>query len=91
MTRWCARSQHKDGCGPGNPQLTRQDSSAVGVQLTISRPVQRAAEAVAADTMTSGCILVLDTATAAVRASVSVPGYDPDDLYRKVWMPLIRS
>ena len=25
------------------PQLTRQDSSAVGVQLTISRPVQRAA------------------------------------------------
>ena len=62
------------------PQLTRQDSSAVGVQLTISRPVQRAAEAVAADTMTSGCILVLDTATAAVRASISVPGYDPDDL-----------
>ena len=52
----------------------------MGVQLTISRPVQRAAEAVAADTMTSGCILVLDTATAAVRASVSVPGYDPDDL-----------
>ena len=62
------------------PQLVRQDSGAVGVQLTISRPAQRAAEAVAADTMTSGCILVLDTATAAVRASVSVPGYDPADL-----------
>ena len=67
------------------PQLTRQDSSAVGMQLTISRPVQRAAEAVAADTMTSGCILVLDTATAAVRASVSVPGYDPMTL-PQVWM-----
>ena len=63
-----------------NPQLARQDSGAVGVQLTISRPVQRAAEAVAAETMSSGCILVLDTATAAVRASVSVPGYDPADL-----------
>lgn len=62
------------------PQLIRQDSGAVGVRLAISRPVQRAAEAVAADTMTSGCILVLDTATAAVRASVSVPGYDPADL-----------
>lgn len=62
------------------PQLVPGDSGAVGVQLTISRPVQRAAEAVAADTMTSGCILVLDTATAAVRASVSVPGYDPADL-----------
>ena len=62
------------------PQLVRKDSGAAGVQLTISRPVQRAAEAVAADTMTSGCILVLDTATAAVRASVSMPGYDPADL-----------
>lgn len=62
------------------PQLVRKDSCAAGVQLTICRPVQRAAEAVAADTMTSGCILVLDTATAAVRASVSVPGYDPVDL-----------
>ena len=62
------------------PQYLRQDSKAVGAQLTISRQMQRAAEAVAAETMTSGCILVLDTATAAVRASVSVPGYDPDDL-----------
>lgn len=62
------------------PQYLRQDSKAVGVQLTISRQIQRAAEAVAAETMTSGCILVLDTASAAVRASVSMPGYDPDNL-----------
>ena len=62
------------------PELLSADSGALGVQLTISRPVQRAVEAVAANTMTSGCILVLDTATAAVRASVSVPGYDPEHL-----------
>ena len=62
------------------PNLLRADSGALGVQLTISRPVQRAVEAVAASTMTSGCILVLDTATAAVRASVSVPCYDPEHL-----------
>lgn len=62
------------------PQLLRADSGAVGVQLTISRPIQRAAEAVAAETMTTGCILVLDVRTAQVRASVSVPGYDPQDL-----------
>lgn len=61
-------------------QLVRNDSGAVGVQLTISRPLQRAAEAVAAETMSCGCILVLDTRTAAVRASVSVPGFDPADL-----------
>ena len=38
------------------PQLIQNDSGAVGVQLTISRPVQRAAEAVAAETMTSGAL-----------------------------------
>ena len=62
------------------PKLLQADSGALGVQLTISRPVQRAVEAVAFTTMQSGCILVLDTATAAVRASVSVPGYDPEHL-----------
>lgn len=61
-------------------RLLQADSGTLGVQLTISRPVQRAVEAVAASTMTSGCILVLDTATAAVRASVSVPCYDPENL-----------
>ena len=40
----------------------------------------RAAEAVAAETMTSGCILVLDVDTAQVRASVSLPGYDPGNV-----------
>ena len=62
------------------PRLLQADSGALGVQLTISRPVQRAAEAVAAEMMASGCVLVLDTATAAVRASVSVPGYDPQNI-----------
>lgn len=61
-------------------ELARRDSGAAGVQLTISRPVQRTAEAVAAEMMSCGCILVLDTATAAVRASVSTPGYDPQDI-----------
>ena len=62
------------------PRLLQADSGALGVQLAISRPVQRAVEAVAASTITNGCILVLDTATAAVRASVSVPCYDRSTL-----------
>lgn len=62
------------------PEWIRRDSGAAGVQLTISRPVQSAAEAVAARYMTTGCILVLDVPTAAVRAWVSVPAYDPRDL-----------
>ena len=61
------------------PEQTHADSGAVGVQLTLSRPVQRAAEAVASRMMTTGCIVVLDAANAEVRACVSVPGYDPAD------------
>ena len=61
------------------PEQTHTDSGAVGVQLTLSRSVQRAAEAVAGRMMTTGCIVVLDAANAEVRACVSVPGYDPAD------------
>ena len=60
------------------PAYTAAPFDGAGVQLTISRAVQRAAEGVAAETMTSGCILVLDVGTAEVRASVSLPGYDPE-------------
>ena len=65
----------------GTAPLYRQAAfDGAGVQLTISRPIQRAVEAVAAETMTTGCILVLDVDTAQVRASVSLPGYDPEDV-----------
>lgn len=72
-----AQGRLQDGT---EPELVRAAGGTAGVKLTISRPVQRAAEAVAAETMTTGCILVLDTASAEVRASVSVPGYDPADV-----------
>lgn len=58
------------------PEYLRADSGAVGVQLTVSRTAQRAVEAVAAETMRTGCIIVLYSASAEVRACVSVPGYD---------------
>ncbi len=64
----------------GEPELTAADSGAVGVQLTLSRPIQRGVEAIASQKMTTGCVLVLDAAQAKVRACVSVPGYDPEHL-----------
>lgn len=62
------------------PVYTGAPRDGVGVRLTISRPIQRAVEAVAAETMTTGCVLVLDVRTAQVRASVSLPGYDPENV-----------
>lgn len=69
------------------PELLRQDSGAVGVRLTLSRSIQRAAEAVAARTMTTGCVLVLDTSNAKVRACVSLPGFDPEDVSASLTAP----
>ncbi len=66
------------------PVAERAQGSTSGVMLTISRSIQRGVEGVAAETMTSGCILVLDTATAKVRASVSVPGYDPENVQKSI-------
>lgn len=66
------------------PVAEQAQGGTSGVMLTISRPIQRGVEAVAADTMTSGCILVLDTATAKVRASVSMPGYDPENVQKSI-------
>lgn len=62
------------------PVLLPADSGAVGVQLTLSRPIQRAVEAAASQTMETGCVVVLDTATAKVRACVSLPGFDPENV-----------
>ena len=68
-----------DGEGHGAAGLEAA-VGAVGVQLTLSREIQQTAEAVANETMQSGCILVLDTANAKVRACVSRPGYDPENI-----------
>ncbi len=78
MTPLPAVLRRRAGCVPEKAAgLTLQPTAERRRAADHSRPVQRAVEAVAAEMMTSGCILVLDTATAAVRACVSVPGYDP--------------
>ena len=63
------------------PQLvTRQNGSGQGVRLTLDAGIQRLCEGVAAAGMPRGCILVLDTQTAEVLASVSMPEFDPSDI-----------
>lgn len=78
--RYNGTATAEDAARAAEPVLTPADSGAVGVQLTLSREIQQTAEAVANETMQSGCILVLDTANAKVRACVSRPGYDPENI-----------
>lgn len=57
-----------------------EDGTGQGVQLTLDADLQRACEALAAQTMQRGCILVMDAATGEVLASVSVPAFDPQNI-----------
>lgn len=62
------------------PERVRAESSAAGVQLTLSRSVQRAVEAAAGNMMQKGGVLVLETKNANVRACVSLPTFDPENV-----------
>ena len=55
-----------------------------GVQLTLDADIQRLCEGVAALTMERGCIVVMDTQTGEILASVSVPEYDPRNVARSI-------
>lgn len=58
--------------------------SGQGVALTLDADIQRMCEGIAALTMTRGCILVMDTQSGEVLASVSLPAYDPDNIAKSI-------
>lgn len=66
------------------PELITEQKDSQGVMLTLDGAMQRACEGVAASTIKKGCILVLDTATAKVRASVSLPAFDPEAVEKSI-------
>ncbi len=66
------------------PLFSEAPAASQAVQLTLDRSIQRMVEGVARDGMEKGCILVLDTATAEIRAAVSMPAYDPDNLQKSI-------
>ncbi len=60
--------------------MVEEPGTGHGVRLTLDADVQRACEALAAETMPRGCILVMDTATGELLASVSTPAFDPQNI-----------
>ena len=69
------------------PILEKADSAPQGVRLTLSRSIQRAAEGVAAESMATGCILIVDVSSGKVRACVSLPGFDAANVGESLTAP----
>ncbi len=66
------------------PTYYGEDTMVQDVALTISKTIQRTAEGVASGMMPKGAIVILDTETAQVRASVSMPAYDPNNVQKSI-------
>ena len=62
------------------PYLVESPGTGAGVMLTLDSSIQRACEAVGIEMVDKGCIVVLDAPTGRVRASVSLPLYDPENV-----------
>lgn len=63
-----------------SPQRVGTQEISGGVVLTLDLAVQRACEAIAAQDIYTGAIVVLETQSGAVRAAVSTPTFAPDNV-----------
>lgn len=80
----CATNAQGGLLAGSEPQLLTSTGQGQGVMLTLDETIQRACEGVAQKNMQQGCILVLETATAKVKASVSVPEFDPHAVEKSI-------
>ena len=66
--------------GRAQPHEVKTLGTGAGVMLTLDARIQRICESIAADMIDKGCIVVLESRTGRVRASVSAPSFDPTDV-----------
>lgn len=62
------------------PRVLAAQGTGEGVMLTIDEKLQRLCEAVAYEMMDKGSIVVLDSVSGRVKASVSMPVFDPENV-----------
>ncbi|UWP68214.1 peptidoglycan D,D-transpeptidase FtsI family protein [Subdoligranulum variabile] len=65
-------------------QQLHEKGTGQGVSLTLDADIQRVCEGIAGLTMKRGCILVMETATGDLLASVSMPEYDPNNVAKSI-------
>ena len=65
---------------PGDISFYENDNSDAGIVLTIDSDIQRIAERIAEEQFEKGCIVILDARTSEIRAMVSRPNFDQNDV-----------
>lgn len=77
---YCVTNAQGNFIDSDEPRVLYTQGTGSGVMLTLDADIQRICEGVAAVEVDKGCVLVLESATGRVRASVSRPVFDPRDV-----------
>ncbi len=66
------------------PYVAYEGGTNTGVMLTIDAAIQRICESIALQHMDKGAIVVMDTETGEIKAAVSMPQYNPSNVYESL-------
>ena len=77
----CTTTARGDLLAGTTPQVqTTARGTNTAITLTLDANIQRACEAIAAQNMSKGCIIVMQVGSGRILASTSMPEFDPDDI-----------
>ena len=77
----CTTTARGDLLAGTTPQVqTTARGTNTAITLTLDANIQRACEAIAAQNMSKGCIIVMQVGNGQILASTSMPEFDPDDI-----------
>ncbi len=81
---YCAVSATGEFINTVEPYIMYEGGTNTGIMLTIDSAIQRICESIAQEYMQQGAIVVMDTTTGKILASVSMPTFNPSNVYESL-------